>query len=123
MTVASLGYVDHEAVKARRRWALSRLAIYGTLALFALIYLFPALVLLSNAFRTALDVRLHGIIALPQSLSFDAWVRVWTRACVSGVCDGIAPNFYNSLRMVIPATIISPSDARFSSPPISSWSA
>lgn len=107
MTVASLAYVDHEAAKARRRWALSRVAIYGTLALFAAIYLFPGLVLLSNAFRTSLDVRLHGIIALPQSLSFDAWVRVWTKACVSGVCDGIAPNFYNSLRMVIPATIIS----------------
>lgn len=85
---------------------LSRVAIYGILCLFAAIYLFPALVVLSNSFRTGMDVRLHGVIALPERLTFDTFVSVWTKACVSGVCKGIAPNFFNSLRIAIPATLI-----------------
>ncbi|WP_299643784.1 carbohydrate ABC transporter permease [Devosia sp.] len=86
---------------------LSRVAIYGALCLFGVVYLVPALLVFANAFRSPAEVALNGMIALPQSFSFDNWVRVWTKACVSGTCNGIAPNFYNSLRLVIPATIIS----------------
>ena len=98
---------DPEAQRARRRWLAGRLVIHGLLALFAAIYIFPALIVLSNAFRTYPEVVRHGIIALPQGLSLDGWVDAWTRYCVSGTCEGIRANFFNSLRSTIPATVVS----------------
>ena len=38
---------------------------------------------------------------------FKAWPQAWAHYCVAGTCEGIQRNFYNSLIMTIPATIIS----------------
>ena len=81
--------------------------IYGLLTLSALIYVFPALIVVSNSFRSGIDVKQNGIIAFPERLTLDPWIYAWTRACVSGTCRGIAPNFLNSLLITIPATLIS----------------
>ena len=91
---------------ARRRWLLSRVAIYGALCLFAAIYLGPALIVVFNTFRTPVDVARDGLIALPRSFTLEPFWRVWTQACVSGVCEGIRPNFVNSLLIAIPATVL-----------------
>jgi glucose/mannose transport system permease protein len=61
---------------------------------------------LSNSFRTGVDVANNGIIAFPERLTFDAYAYMWTRACVSGMCNGIGSNFINSLIITIPATLI-----------------
>lgn len=98
---------DPAAASALRRYRLGRLALYSALTIAAFLYLFPALVVLSNSFRNGLDVRLNGIIAFPERLTLDNFVAVWTRACVSGMCHGIAPNFWNSLVISVPATIVS----------------
>lgn len=98
---------DPAAASALRRYRLGRLALYSALTIAAFLYLFPALVVLSNSFRNGMDVRLNGIIAFPERLTFDNFIAVWTRACVSGMCHGIAPNFWNSLVISVPATIIS----------------
>ena len=98
---------DPEAAAARRRYVIGRIAIYGVLVVFALIYAFPAYLVISGAFRTPADVALHGRISLPTSFSLEPWIRAWTKVCVTGRCQGIQQNFYNSLMMVIPSTIIS----------------
>ncbi len=105
MTALALDYADRDGAIARRRWALSRVAIYAVLSLFAFIYLMPGLLLFLNSFRDGEEVSRNGIIAIPLSFSFDNYVRAWTDACVSGMCRGLAPNFINSLIITIPATI------------------
>jgi len=98
---------DPEAARARRRYLMTRVVIYGLLGLFAAIYLFPALLVVSNAFRSPAEVAQHGRIAFPQSFSLEPWIRAWTRVCVTGRCNGIQQNFYNSLLIAVPATAIS----------------
>ena len=98
---------DPEAVRANRRWLLSRLLIYGILAVFGVIYATPAVIVLLNSFRTYPEVARQGLIALPEGISFDSWVYAWTETCVSGTCHGIASNFYNSLKITIPSTLFS----------------
>jgi glucose/mannose transport system permease protein len=98
---------DPEAAVARRRYLVGRVTIYGLLLLFALVYAFPAYLVISGAFRTPADVAQYGRISLPTSFSFEPWIRAWTKACVTGRCQGIQQNFYNSLMMAIPATAIS----------------
>ena len=112
---------DPEAAAAQRRYLLGRIVIYGLLCLFAAIYLFPALLVITNAFRTPAEVAAHGRIAFPQSFSFDPWVRAWTKACVTGRCQGIQQNFYNSLIMVIPATLFSTAIGALAGYVLSKW--
>ncbi|WP_337956266.1 carbohydrate ABC transporter permease [Devosia sp. ZB163] len=105
MTTLALDYADRDGASARRRWALSRILIYAVLALFALVYALPALLVFANSFRDGEEVFRNGIIAIPESFSFDNYLRAWNDACVSGMCRGLGPNFLNSLIITIPATI------------------
>jgi glucose/mannose transport system permease protein len=105
VTALTLDYADRDGAIARRRWALSRILIYAVLALFALVYAVPALLVLSNSFRDGEEVFRNGIIAIPESFSFDNYLRAWNDACVSGMCRGLGPNFLNSLIITVPATI------------------
>ena len=103
MTTLALDYADRDGVAARR--ALSRIAIYAVLTLFGLVYALPALLVFFNSFRDAEEVFRNGIIAIPESFSFDNYLRAWNDACVSGMCRGLGPNFLNSLIITVPATI------------------
>jgi glucose/mannose transport system permease protein len=84
---------------------LHRVTVYALLGAFALLYLVPALIVISSAFRTPADVAQHGRLSLPRSLDLAAWGHVWMRACVSGTCEGIRGNFWNSLAITVPATL------------------
>jgi glucose/mannose transport system permease protein len=112
---------DPEAAVARRRYLTGRVAVYGILVLFALIYAFPAYLVISGAFRTPADVAHYGRISLPTSFSFEPWVRAWTKVCVTGRCNGIQQNFYNSLMMVIPSTVFSTAIGAIAGYVLSKW--
>jgi glucose/mannose transport system permease protein len=105
--IAATPIFDPEAAWARRRYVLNRIVVYGLLSLFAAIYIVPALIVFLNAFRGPMDVRADGVIGWPRSWGFGAFVRAWTETCVAGTCDGIADNLLNSVRITVPATIIS----------------
>jgi glucose/mannose transport system permease protein len=96
-----------QASAANRRFVAGRIAVYAFLTIFALIYLLPLFVIVANSFRELPEITQNGLIALPRSFSLNAWPRAWAHYCVAGTCEGIKRNFYNSLIMTIPATIIS----------------
>lgn len=97
----------HEARRATLAHFLARFAVYGVLLLFAAIYLMPLCVVILNSFRTLPEIAANGLIAWPDSLRLDAWPKVWGSYCLNGRCEGMAQNFWNSVYMTIPATIIS----------------
>jgi glucose/mannose transport system permease protein len=107
MAMSSLAADDLEAGRAARLHALKRAAIYGALLIFAFIYLAPIVIVILNSFRTNPEITAHGMIAWPNELRFDAWPKVWGTFCLGGRCEGMAQNFWNSVYMTIPATIIS----------------
>lgn len=90
-----------------RRYALGRIGIYAFLTLFAVVYLLPLFVVIANSFRDLPEITRNGLIAFPRSFSFKAWPIAWGSFCVAGACEGVHRNFYNSLLMTIPATVIS----------------
>ena len=98
---------DAEAASARRRWLTSRVIIYALLTVFSLIYVMPLVVVILNAFRDLPEINHNGLIAWPQSFNLDYWHQAWDTYCVGGTCAGVKGNFFNSLAMTIPATIIS----------------
>lgn len=108
--MADVAFSSDFAAAARaegRRYLLGRIGVYGFLAIFAAIYLLPLAVVVANSFRSLPEIAHNGLIAFPRSLSLNAWPQAWAHFCVSGACEGIHKNFYNSLLMTIPATILS----------------
>lgn len=98
---------DREAALASRRRMWTRIVIYGLLIAFAMVYVVPLIVVVMNSFRDQADIVANGLIALPQSFRLEAWVQAWDTYCIGGTCEGMKRNFFNSLWMTIPATIIS----------------
>jgi glucose/mannose transport system permease protein len=85
----------------------NRLAIHLTLMVFAACYMVPLLVVVLNSVRSTEDINHAGVIGLPHTLVWSNFSQTWSSYCISEHCSGIQPYFWNSLRMVIPATIIS----------------
>ncbi len=98
---------DREAASAAQRYFFTRILIYGLLVLFALIYLVPLVVVVMNTFRDNIDVARNGLISFPRSFTLEAWPVAWGSYCLNGRCEGMSANFWNSVYMTIPATIIS----------------
>jgi glucose/mannose transport system permease protein len=99
--------LDRDAAGARRRHASTRIVIYSILVIFSAIYLLPLVVIVANSFRELPEIAAHGLIAFPRSFSAHAWWDAWNNYCVGGTCAGVKGFFFNSLKMTIPATIIS----------------
>ena len=99
--------VDHEAARASRVRLIWLVVIYGLLAVFALIYVMPLAVVVMNSLRDQAEVAHNGLIAWPNSFRLDAWAQAWDSYCIGGTCEGMKRNFFNSLWMTVPATIIS----------------
>jgi glucose/mannose transport system permease protein len=99
--------VDPAASLAARRHFIGRVGVYSFLTLFAVIYILPLFVIVANSFRPLPEIIQNGLIGFPHTLSFQAWNQAWDSYCVGGTCQGVRPNFINSLKLTIPATIIS----------------
>ncbi|MBD8064909.1 carbohydrate ABC transporter permease [Devosia sp. PTR5] len=84
-----------------------RIIIYTTLVFFSLYFLFPLYVMVVTSFKTMPEIRFGNIFALPSQVTFDAWIKAWTSACTGLTCEGLAPGFWNSVKITIPSTIIS----------------
>ena len=86
---------------------LNRIVIYGLLGFFALVYLIPLFVMLVTSFKTMDEIQSGNMLAFPQAPTFDPWLRAWGEACVGLTCAGIKGYFWNSIKMVVPAVLIS----------------
>jgi glucose/mannose transport system permease protein len=109
MVDAALGAAldDPAASLAARRYVWGRIGVYAFLSFFAFIYILPLFVIIANSFRELPEIAQNGLIGFPHSFSLKAWSTVWSTYCVGGTCAGIRNNFFNSLEMAVPATIIS----------------
>lgn len=87
--------------------ALLRLLLFAILGLFCLYYLMPLFVMISTSLKSLEEIRTSSLISLPQAVTFAAWEKAWSAACVGVRCTGLQPYFMNSILMVIPAVAIS----------------
>ncbi|WP_321843050.1 carbohydrate ABC transporter permease [Paraburkholderia bannensis] len=100
---------------------VSRVFIYAVLILFALYFLFPLYVMLSTSFKTLDELHTGNMLTLPAHPSFAPWVKAWSEACTGVRCDGMQPFFMNSVKMVIPAVLISSIIGAFNGYVLTHW--
>ena len=112
---------DVEAAAAARRYWWSRVVIYGILTVFAAFYILPLVVVIANSFRDNQEISKNGLIAFPQSFRISAWGEAWSTYCIGGTCEGMANYFWNSVAIVVPATIISTALGAINGYVLSKW--
>jgi glucose/mannose transport system permease protein len=100
---------------------LSRVFIYAVLILFAVYFLFPLYVMLSTSFKTLDELHTGNMLTLPAHPSFAPWIKAWSGACTGVRCDGMQPFFMNSVKMVIPAVLISSIIGAFNGYVLTHW--
>jgi len=84
-----------------------RTLLFLTLGVFCLYYLIPLIVMIATSLKSLEEIRAGSLLSLPQEVTFDAWNKAWSSACVGVRCDGLQPFFWNSVAMVVPAVTIS----------------
>lgn len=100
---------------------VSRVVIYAALILFALYFLFPLYVMLSTSFKSLDQIHSGTMLSLPTSPTFAPWIKAWAHACTGVRCDGMQPFFMNSVKMVIPAVLISSIIGAFNGYVLTHW--
>ena len=104
MSAADLGARREPA----RHSITTRVVIYGLLLVFAFVYVIPLVVMVMTSLKPLDEVTGGNMFELPRQLTFDPWIKAWGEARI-GVSDttGIKGYFLNSIKMVVPAVLIS----------------
>ena len=100
---------------------IGRVMIYLILLFFALIYLAPLYVMFTTSLKSIEEIRSGNLMALPVDPTFYAWAKAWSSACTGSECEGLAPYFWNSVRIVFPAVIISTIIGAFNGYSLAKW--
>lgn len=98
-----------------------RIIIYSVLFVACLYYLFPLYVMVMTSFKTMPEIRFGNIFAPPREVTFEPWVRAWTSACTGLTCQGLAPGFWNSVKILVPSVIISTAVAAVNGYALVNW--
>jgi glucose/mannose transport system permease protein len=98
-----------------------RVTLYLLLALCALYYLMPLYVMLSTSFKSLDEIRTGNLLDLPLAPTAEAWSRAWSGACTGAQCEGLSPYFWNSLKMAVPAVLVSTLIGSFNGYVLAHW--
>ncbi len=103
-----------EATRARatRRTPAGRKLVYRwllflILGLFAAYYLVPMYVMVVTSLKSMEEIRQGNLLTLPGEFLFDAWAVAWNGRGYEAGDVYLRPFFWNSVKMVVPAVIIS----------------
>ena len=84
------------------RWVL-----FIILGIFALYYITPLYVMIVTSFKTMEEIRQGNLFSLPGSLNLTSWDVAWNGQGFSAGDVYLKTYFWNSVKLVVPAVIIS----------------
>ncbi|SDA91641.1 glucose/mannose transport system permease protein [Mesorhizobium qingshengii] len=85
----------------------ARIGMYAFLVASAIFFLLPLLLVVINSLKPMEEIRQGNLLALPINPNFDAWVAAWQSACSGLDCGGVRPGLWNSIKITVPAVVIS----------------
>jgi glucose/mannose transport system permease protein len=83
-----------------------RILIYVILVVAAIFFLFPVYLLIATSLKSYSEVNLSSMWGLPTHLSLDSFREAWLGNISKGMMQGLSGNFWNSMKLVIPGTIL-----------------
>ncbi len=84
------------------RWLL-----FLILGVFALYYITPLYVMIVTSLKSMEEIRQGNLLTLPKEFLFDAWKIAWNGRGYEAGDVYLRPFFWNSVKMVVPAVVIS----------------
>lgn len=91
----------------RSHFTPARVGVYALLISAAAFFLLPLYVMLATSLKPMEEIRLGKLFALPLNATVAPWVQAWSSACTGLDCGGIRVGFWNSVKIVVPSTVIS----------------
>ncbi len=82
-------------------------AIYAILIVAAIYFLIPLIIMIFTSIKTMNDIRTGTLISFPREFTLDAWKSAWDTACIGVTCGGIKGYFWNSIKITVPAVLLS----------------
>ncbi|MBI3525468.1 MAG: carbohydrate ABC transporter permease [Betaproteobacteria bacterium] len=98
-----------------------RVIVYGLLLLMCLYYLLPLFVMVSTSLKSLDEIRSGNLLSLPKNVSLEAWRKAWSGACTGAICAGLQGFFWNSVRFVAPAVLITTVVGAFNGYVLAMW--
>ncbi|MEO0386470.1 MAG: carbohydrate ABC transporter permease [Pseudomonadota bacterium] len=92
---------------AIRTGRVTRTLIYVFLLVFALFYLLPFFIMVINSLKPLTEITEGNMMALPRVWTIEPWLAAWSTAQIGVEPTGLRPYFWNSIKMVVPAVVIS----------------
>jgi glucose/mannose transport system permease protein len=107
--------------KPKPMFAPGRVMVYAALILTSIYFLLPLYVMIITSVKD-LDAIRYGNIFIPTSNpTFEPWVKAWSEACTGLKCTGLAPGFFNSVKITVPSVIVSIAVAAISGYSLANW--
>ncbi|MBX2881383.1 MAG: carbohydrate ABC transporter permease [Granulosicoccus sp.] len=94
---------------------------YGFLLTAAIYWLLPLYVMMVTSLKGLPEIRLGNIFSPPIQVTFEPWAKAWASACTGLNCDGLRSGFANSVKILVPSTLVSIFIASISGYSISFW--
>ena len=95
--------------------------VYGTLFVVSIYYLLPLYIMITTSLKGMPEVRLGNILAPPVDITFEPWVKAWSKACTGLDCNGVSQGFWNSVIITIPSVLVSTVVAGMSAYILTKW--
>ena len=86
---------------------LSRIFLFFILGIFVFYYITPLYVMIVTSLKTMNEIRDGNLFSFPNAINFDAWKIAWAGRGEGTSDTYLKPYFLNSLKITIPALIIS----------------
>ncbi len=84
-----------------------RIGLYAFLFISAAFFTLPLYTMIVTSLKSMEEIRNGGLFDLPIHVTFDAWRTAWSGACMGTQCNGVQVGFFNSIKITVPAVIIS----------------
>ena len=86
---------------------VSRIFLFLVLGIFVFYYITPLYVMIVTSLKTMNEIREGNLFSLPNSINFESWKIAWAGRGEGTSDVFLKPYFFNSLKIAIPALIIS----------------
>ena len=94
-------------IKSKKKKTFYRWVLFLILGIFALYYITPLYVMIVTSFKSMEEIRQGNLLYLPQTLNFESWKVAWHGQGFSAGDVYLKTYFWNSVKLVVPAVIIS----------------
>jgi glucose/mannose transport system permease protein len=98
-----------------------RVGVYVFLVIAAAFFLLPAIIMVLTSLKTMAQIRQGQIFSLPEGFDLTAWRAAWSSACTGLNCNGVSVGFVNSLKILVPSTVVSISAGAVTGYALSLW--